>query len=246
MAAVPSADQLLLASAEKQSEFIAPFVFLLPKPAFAQAASVDIDALIAEGEDLFFNETFAGNGRTCGTCHPAENNFTIDPAFIATLPANDPLFVAEFNPDLAELENPALMRDYGLILANLDGLDDPTNKFVMRSVSHTLGMSMSIQSSATEPPLQMTGWSGDGAPGAGTLRDFSTGAVTQHFTQTLDRVEGQDFRLPNDAELDAMEAFMLSLGRQEDIDLNSFTLTNRDAERGRVLFLTEDSENRTV
>src|SRR5438128_2120713 len=64
--------------------------------------------LIAKGRDLFFNETFAGNGRTCGTCHPAENNFTIDPAFIATLPKDNPLFVAEFNPDLKEnFENPA-------------------------------------------------------------------------------------------------------------------------------------------
>jgi len=38
--------------------------------------------LIARGEDLFFNETFNGNGRTCGTCHPVENNFTLDPGFI--------------------------------------------------------------------------------------------------------------------------------------------------------------------
>ncbi|MGH7208857.1 MAG: hypothetical protein ACREIL_05680, partial [Nitrospiraceae bacterium] len=57
-------------------------------------------ALIAKGERIFFNETFNGNGRTCGTCHRAEANFAIDPAFIATLPDNDPLFVAEFNPDL--------------------------------------------------------------------------------------------------------------------------------------------------
>ena len=54
-------------------------------------------ALIAKGRDLFFNETFAGNGRTCGTCHREERNFTIDPAFIATLPKDDPLFVAEFH-----------------------------------------------------------------------------------------------------------------------------------------------------
>ena len=40
-------------------------------------------------------ETFDGNGRTCGTCHPATNNFTLDPAFIAKLPKSDPLFVAE-------------------------------------------------------------------------------------------------------------------------------------------------------
>lgn len=61
------------------------------------------DGLVAQGADLFVNETFAGNGRTCATCHPAVNNFTIDPRFIATLPASDPLFVAEFNPDLATL-----------------------------------------------------------------------------------------------------------------------------------------------
>ena len=42
--------------------------------------------LVEQGRELFFNETFEGNGRTCGTCHRAENNFTIDPAFIATLP----------------------------------------------------------------------------------------------------------------------------------------------------------------
>ena len=28
--------------------------------------------LIAKGRELFFNETFDGNGRTCGTCHPEE------------------------------------------------------------------------------------------------------------------------------------------------------------------------------
>ncbi|HFE39617.1 MAG TPA: hypothetical protein ENK06_14580 [Gammaproteobacteria bacterium] len=231
----------------KSNQPALPFSLLVPAPAFAQnAAGVDLNALVAKGEDLFFNETFGGNGRTCGTCHRAENNFTIDPAFIATLPANDPLFVAEYNPDLVNLENPVLMREYGLILANIDGAEDPENKFVMRSVSHTLGLSMSIQSSATTPPMQMTGWSGDGAPGNGTLRDFSTGAVIQHFTKTLDRVAGVDFRLPSDAELDALEAFMLSLGRQSDPNLNNLHLLNPDAERGRLLFLAEDSKNRTI
>ena len=75
--------------------------------------------LIAQGREIFFNETFDGNGRTCGSCHPAENNFTIDPAFIATLPKDDPLFVAEFIPALKDnFENPRLMREFGLILDN--------------------------------------------------------------------------------------------------------------------------------
>ena len=60
------------------------------------------EELISRGKEIFFNETFDGNGRTCGTCHRKENNFTIDPAFIATLPADDPLFVAEFNPELKD------------------------------------------------------------------------------------------------------------------------------------------------
>ncbi len=37
--------------------------------------------LINEGRKLFFKETFNGNGRTCGTCHPAKNNFTHDPEY---------------------------------------------------------------------------------------------------------------------------------------------------------------------
>src|SRR3981081_789366 len=91
------------------------------------------DALIAKGRQIFFNETFGGNGRTCGTCHRAENNFTIDPAFIATLPANDPLFVAEFNPELKEnFENPKLMREFGIITENLDGFDSLKSKFTLR------------------------------------------------------------------------------------------------------------------
>ena len=82
-----------------------------PKPPDPQAA------LIAKGRDIFFNETFNGNGRTCGTCHREERNFAIDAAFIATLPENDALFVAEFNRDLKQnFENPRLMREFGLIL----------------------------------------------------------------------------------------------------------------------------------
>lgn len=195
--------------------------------------------LIARGERLFFTETFGGNGRTCGTCHPAENNFTIDPAFIATLPPSDPLFVAETNPALAEnFENPTLMRRFGLIQENLDGFNDLQNVFVMRGVPHTLALPTSMRAPADgRGPVQRTGWSGDGAPGDGSLRSFATGAVIQHFTKTLNRVPGIDFRLPTPEELDALEAFQLSLGRQQDLDLPNMVLRGQIPERGRQLFL---------
>ena len=43
--------------------------------------SPPIESIIAQGKVLFTRETFAGNGRTCASCHPIANNFTIDPAF---------------------------------------------------------------------------------------------------------------------------------------------------------------------
>lgn len=188
--------------------------------------------LIAKGERIFFEETFGGNGRTCGSCHPAQNNFTIDPAFIATLPDKDPLFVAEFNPDLKEnFEKPELMRKFGLILENLDGFDDLENKFVMRGVPHVLGLRTSVDS----PQGPLTGWSGDGAPGDRSLRSFAVGAVIQHFTKTLRRIAGTDFRLPTDDELDALEAFMLSLGRQQDLGL-PLPLKGEVPRRGQEIF----------
>jgi cytochrome c peroxidase len=201
--------------------------------------AVKLDQLISKGAQLFFEETFKGNGRTCGTCHPASNNFTIDPDFIATLPDDDPLFVAENNPDLAELERPDLMKSFGLILENLDGLDDPTNKFVMRGVPHTLGLQVSLTADPTQvpTPTEMTGWSGDGSPGTGSLREFAIGAVTQHFTKRLARVAGTDFRVPKERELDAMEAFQLSLGRDSDFNLLLVTFNDADVEDGKALFL---------
>jgi mono/diheme cytochrome c family protein len=197
------------------------------------------------GADLFFRETFNGNGRSCGTCHPVANNFTIDPPFISALSVSDPtnpLFVAELNPALSQLEKPAQMHARALILENVDGFaPDPTTRFVMRSVPHNLSLATSITRAATDPvttPADRTGWSGDGAPGAGTLRDFQTGAIMQHYTKSLNRVAGTDFRLATSDELDAIEQFMRQLGRTNELTLTNVTMTDTRADHGRNLFLT--------
>ena len=131
------------------------------------------------------------------------------------------------------------MRRFGLILENLDGLDDPAGKFVMRGVPPTLGLQMTLEkdTSLGEGPVQMTGWSGDGSPGTGSLREFAIGAVTQHFTRRLARVAGRDFTLPTEHQLDAMEAFQLSLGRSADFDLSKITFLDGNVQTGRALFL---------
>ena len=201
------------------------------------------DQLVGRGAQLFFNETFGGNGRTCGTCHRAENNLTIDPAFIATLPQSDALFVAENNPALAQLEDRTLLRNRALIRENVDGFADPTHKFVERSVNHTFSLGLTNDISAGgfgsfpfAPPDQRLGWGGDGAPGRGTLHEFAFGAVVQHFTKDLARRPGTDFRIPTQEELDALEAFQLFTGRQKLLLANNLQFREPRATRGRDLF----------
>jgi cytochrome c peroxidase len=235
----------------------APFLELVPQPAYADSAGrASISRLVKLGERLFFEETFKGNGRTCGTCHPVENNFTLDPKFIARLPRKHPLFVAEFIDALNSSKNggqifevPALMRRHALIVENVDGRDDLKNKFVARGVPHTLALGIGIepaQDGTSNPPAHRTGWGGDGAPFSGALRDFATGAVMQHFPLTLKREPGVDFVLPTDDQLDALEAFQLSLGRQRELSLPiSFKAYLDDVIAGQRIFLN-DGTNATV
>jgi hypothetical protein len=202
------------------------------------AGTVSVD--ICVGANVFLREDFGGNGRTCATCHRVDNNFTIDPTFISKLPPSDPLFVAEFDPDLAGLEIPAQMRSKSLILENVDGFDpDPRTHFVLRSVPHNLSMGTSVSppQGDTSQPLERTGWSGDGAPGTGTLREFLTGAITQHYTRTLARTPGTDFRLADPGELDRVDQFMRKLGRTNELALGSVVMSDARAETGRTTFI---------
>src|SRR5207244_2764309 len=55
-------------------------------------------------------------------------------------------------------------------------------------------------------------------------------------TKTLNRIPGVDFRLPTGEELDALEAFQLSLGRQQDLAL-PLRLKGTVPKRGQEIFL---------
>ena len=54
--------------------------------------------LADQGELLFKQETFLGNGRTCASCHVPDNgDFGLSPEQVLAKPADDVLFVAEYN-----------------------------------------------------------------------------------------------------------------------------------------------------
>jgi cytochrome c peroxidase len=201
-----------------------------------------MSAQVCAGADIFFNETFDGNGRTCGSCHPANNNTTLDVPFVQELHASnpdDPLFINENDPNLAQLETRDLVAE-AAILENVDEFSDPTRRFVSRGVNHVLSLRTSIApdtgDGTTNPPVERAGWGGDGSDD-GSLRGFLEGAVRQHFTRDLRRRAGTDFRTPTDQEAELTETFQLSLGRLNELNLQQVNLFDEEANEGRRAFL---------
>ena len=144
------------------------------------------------------------------------------------------------------------MRARGLILENVDGTqpEGPTVRFVLRSVPHNLSMGTSIRNGGfnSSPHVERTGWSGDGAPFGGTngsgvtmtgrLDDFTMGAINQHFTRSLNRVPGVDFRKASEQEGSAVATFMKRLGRLNDINIDAVGFSDQGAELGRQRFIS--------
>ena len=204
---------LALAPVASAHQFIPPgLVAKIPGPLPGAAGKRNQPTQIDLGRRLFEKETFNGNGRTCATCHAAKENFALSPADVRRRPPGDALFVFERFPGLEALENGPALRAKALICENLDGFDQPC---VLRASPHIFGLALTTNPEVNHPLTATLGWGGDGSPGDGSLRNFAVGAVVQHFPRSLDRVEGRDFRLPTAAELDAIEAFMLSIGRRE-------------------------------
>ena len=65
--------------------------------------TIPVATQVAQGNTLFTDETFLGNGRTCATCHPSGQSFRQTPAdvqarFLTIATTFDPLFIGENNP----------------------------------------------------------------------------------------------------------------------------------------------------
>jgi hypothetical protein len=228
---------------------------------------------IDEGRKVFMEETFDGNGRSCGTCHIPSEGYNIFPASIKKLKKKERELV--FASNVPGFENEELIRTFALF--NISGGpaplcpgDDPVcfddddghhgpvfrASMAIQALDLTTQLAVDIEdgevvpnpdfpgtpllppecSEGVELELPQLGWSGDGSPGTpkqlpgddtcqthhgefdadadGSFRAFATGAIAQHFTKSLDRIVGVDFRRGTAEELDAMEAFQRWLGRR--------------------------------
>lgn len=146
------------------------------------------EQLIAEGRRLFFEETFGGNGRTCGTCHP-EPDFVIGPAEIAGMPASDPLFAGELDMDAEAVRR-------GLFRYPLGGTG-----FLDADVTVLRGVPSIANVARTDPFLS------DGR--AERLEDLSVDAVLLHALDGAADRPGE--RVPTEREQEALAAFQLSV-----------------------------------
>lgn len=213
---------------------------LLSSTGFAESLTRHELKLIDEGFRIFTEETFEGNGRTCGTCHVPEQQYSIGPDFIATLSdAEKDLLMAVSVPGL---ENPTLAETLGVFNT---GPGDATVEYPegpFRSAQQVTAMNATtLDFFGTR---QRLGWGGDGSPSGdhhgnvdgnadGSLRAFANGAIAQHATKTMGRIAKTtacswldvndpdaycgapyDFRFATDFELDAMDAFQRSIGRR--------------------------------
>jgi hypothetical protein len=162
------------------------------------------------------------------------------PAFAPGTGVNDgqvaTVVVSVVAGDLTALESPAKMRGpstspsfpqgRALILENPDGFDQPA---VFRKSPH-------LQNLSFTSPFGFDNLFG--------LDEFSVRAVRQHFTRSLARREGIDFRLPSAQEQADLSAFMFTLLSVPDADFNQGHFVRTAAQRsGSNVFFTAGCTN---
>jgi len=303
----------------------ANFALATPTPATTQSTGTATDleqnvtgevvlptaaAESAQGETLFTQETFLGNGRTCASCHTAQDDFGLSLSSVAAAPNDDPLFIHESNintlvidgGDTTGASQPSDFKLGGTITGSLGGsavvlagtgdsyliiagstldvadnvISDGTNSgtLVSFTAGNLPGPTPNGDTRGLDDPILLRGGRAliteningfdehafmRGSPALinikltapyglsaefTDLQTFSAGAIAQHFTRDLNRVEGQDFRTATTAELDAMTDFMETNVVPQDQnfdDVNDFDrfVTTAAQQRGQALFFGE-------
>ena len=177
---------------------VIPSVVLFAASSLALAAGSDGNVphrtSAALGEDLFFHETFSGNGRTCATCHDPRDEFSVSPELVRQRYASDPdhpLFRPVDSDDgdgraYTKLLTFAVFSVTIQLHPNVSLVDDP----LRRTITVHRGAPSIANVDLTGPYLQ------DGR--AATLQEQARGAILGHMQPT---------HPPTAKELDALAQF---------------------------------------
>ena len=150
---------------------------IIPITSFADPTTLEEFNAIDRGFTLFTDETFEGNGRSCGTCHIPGAQYNINPIDIKRASWKERKLI--FATNVPGLENPTLVKK--LALFNVEG-GDALNPELGDEHEHPV-----FRGSMTVGPLALTtngppviadgiiqlgfqnpkiGWAGNGSPGA--------------------------------------------------------------------------------
>ncbi|HEX4825398.1 MAG TPA: cytochrome c peroxidase [Candidatus Polarisedimenticolaceae bacterium] len=166
--------------------------------AYAAGGETPHRASYEYGRDLFFHETFDGNGRTCATCHDPRNEFTVSPELVEQRFQSDPahpLFRPQDSDDGAgrdytTLRTLAVFRVTIPLHPNVILPENPSQ----RTITVWRGVPGVANVELTAPYLQ------DGR--SPTLQGQARGAILGHMAPK---------RPPTPKELDALAAFETEL-----------------------------------
>ena len=136
---------------------------------------------------------FLGNGRACGDCHMPGDNFGLSRERIEDLPSDHPLFFAGLDEDLE------LLRSHGLVRVVVPGEIEEFRQ--SPKLDHLRSM---CDEDGTCSSLGLLG------DRTNNLCVFSTQAIANHMSKSIDRIPGEDFSVPSQAECEALIAYMLS------------------------------------
>jgi len=149
---------------------------------------------IALGGQLFMNETFNGNGRTCASCHPVESNTQLGVQDIAALSPYNAVFTNVLN-DLP------MFASHALVLTHHDGFNEPAT---FRTIPDLFGAyrrnAFGRQLLQRDPTAEVF-----------KTRVIIRNAVKDHMSQSLNREPGADYRFPTARELNLLVQYINSL-----------------------------------
>jgi cytochrome c peroxidase len=159
----------------KRVLYIAAILFLAAAATSAQRSGLT-PAEVLEGQRLFEEETFGGNGRTCQTCHSAATG-TLSPEDVQRLYATNPdhpLFLHDGSDDgngngaTRILEHATVLVTIPLA-ANVSLADDPG----ARTVTVRRGIASTLNTPALDPVLMLDGRQP-------SLTEQAAGAIVDH------------------------------------------------------------------
>ncbi len=116
-----------------------------------QAATLEEVFQIDEGFKLFTTEKFAGNGRTCSTCHLPERNYTISPADILSLPSRQKDLV--FAKKTPGLENAKLVSKFALFNIGPGNANAAFPVGPFRTSMTMAGLDLTVSNCRVPPPF---------------------------------------------------------------------------------------------